>query len=845
MNFSSYTIKKIPEILREFNSSLEAGLSQNAVIERQKKYGFNEIKERETYWWHILWRQFKSAFIYLLIIAAGLAFLLGEEIEGLLILAFIVINVFLGFYQEYRSEKAIKLLKQYIVHKTVARRQGKEIVVNSTELVPGDIVIVEAGDIIPADIRFLKENDLMIDESILTGESAPVRKIVGELTGPAQEIYKAQNIGFSGTMVNSGEGEGIVFATARNTAIGDVSHLTAKVVRESSFEKRLVKISKFIFQLVFITLIVVFLVNLLIKGENAHTGELLIFSIALAVSVVPEALPVVTILSLSRGALHLAKNKVVVKRLSAIEDLGGIEVLCTDKTGTITENKLKVAEIYGSNARDVSLYAVLAVASLNKDRMAVNSFDSALWNYLSSQECEKTGEYQKIDEIPFDPERKHNSVLVKNKKENKYELIVRGEPGSIIKYTQNLNDEESKSVEQWIIKEGKWGHRVLAIAKKEISGRKSYDVAEEEEGLSFLGVVSFVDPIKKTAKSTFEKAKSLGIKIKILTGDSREVAGTVAYQVGLIGSSSEVIVGEEFDKMSIDEQHKAVEKYFVFARVSPQQKYKIIQLLEETYEVGFLGEGINDAPALKVANAALVVDSASDIAREAADIILLEKSLKAVVDGIQEGRKIFANISKYIRLTLASNFGNFYAVASASLILNYLPMLPLQILLLNLLSDFPMIAIATDNVDAEEMKKPKKYDVKEISLLAAILGPISTIFDFIFFGLFYRFGQTILQTNWFIGSMLTELILPFSIRTRLAFFKARRPSGILLWLLLIAAILTVAIPFTKVGQEIFKFEQPAVNHLVWIFGLVIVYFILTEIVKLSYHRISNHKNNKG
>lgn len=372
---------------------------------------------------------------------------------------------------------------------------------------------------------------------------------------------------------------------------------------------------------------------------------------------------------------------------------------------------------------------------------------------------------------------------------------------------------------------------------------KQYAVKDEEKNLTLVGLLSFVDPIKPSAKKAVEQAEKLGVKIKILTGDSQEVAGAVAYQIGLIKKTTDVITGEILDNLPDEEKTLAVEKNSVFARVSPDQKYNIIKLLQENNEVGFLGEGINDAPALKIANVGLVVDSASDIARESTDIILLKKSLEVIIDGIKEGRKVFANTIKYIKATLASNFGNFFAVATASLLIDYLPMLPLQILLLNLLSDFPMIAIATDNVDSQELQKPKSYNLKEIAFLATVLGIVSTVFDFIFFAMFYRIGPAVLQTNWFIGSILTELILLFSIRTKFIFFKAKPPSRILYWLSGLAILVTVILPFTGFGQTVFKFTRPQANQLWLIFGLVICYFIITEIVKHFYYRLEEHKEN--
>jgi len=840
MNAIGYSSKKIEEIFKELSVSA-GGLSQSEAENRIKKYGLNQLAEQKVFWWDVLLRQFKSSFIYLLFGAAILYFAMGQIIDGSMILLFVIINTALGFYQEYKSENSIKLLKEYVTHKTKVIREGKEETIDSKFIVPGDIVAVEAGDIIAADIRFFKENDLMVDESILTGESAPVKKIASEMKDKAKEIYQAGNIGFSGAIVASGRGEGVVLATGRDMAIGSVASLTAETVRESSFEKGIGKISGFILRLILITLIFIFLANITIKGGAADIESLVVFSLALAVSVIPEALPVVTTFSLSSGALRLAKNKVVAKRLSAIEDLGSVEVLCTDKTGTLTENELTVSKIFSDNPQQAIFYASLASSfPEKKSKQPNNAFDLALLKKLSLKDKKELSGYERLNEIPFDPERRRNSVLVC--KGGKRELVIKGALENIISFSENLNESGKKEIAIWASEEGKKGRRVIAVAAREIlSADNDYDIPDEEKDLNFLGLISFADPIKKTTKTAIEKAKKLGVKVKILTGDSSEVAGAVGFQIGLIDSPSEVITGEYLDKMKHNQQREAVEKYFVFARISPRQKYNIIQLLQETSEVGFLGEGINDAPALKIANVGLAVQGAADIAREAADIILLKKSLEVIIDGIKEGRRTFTNTTKYIKATLASNFGNFYAVAIASLLIDFLPMLPLQILLVNLLSDFPMISIATDNIDERELRKPKSYDIKEIALLATILGVVSSVFDFIVFGLFYKMGPGVLQTNWFIASILTELVFLFSIRTKGLFFKGSHPSSLVIFLTAIAGAATIAVPFTKFGQTIFQFVAPTTNHLLLIFAIVAVYFAVTESVKLLYYRYENSK----
>ena len=839
MSFSSFSSKSTSDILSELKTS-EHGLNSDEAVARQKQYGPNQLAVHEIHWWQILGRQFKSPFIYLLLFATALSFFLGEIADGSIVLAFIAINTLLAFVQEYHSEQSLKALEKYVVPEARVLREGKEVKVKTSELVPGDVVVVEAGDIIPADIRFISASNLLIDESVLTGESAPVTKEENPPTKPAEEIDQASNIGFSSTTVVSGKAEGVVFAIGKDTQMGTISKLTVETHHQSSFEKGIIKFSKFILRMIVVILVFLFIINVAIKGREANIAELVLFSIALAVSVVPEALPIVTTISFSRGAEKLAKSKVVVKRLSAVEDLGSIEVLCTDKTGTLTENKLKVSGVKAPDEKLCFFSAALASEYVgDKKRDANNSFDIALWSKLTKTEQAQCLKYKKVNEIPFDPRRKRSSVLVELA-EKKW-LIVRGAP-EVIFEGAHIIGAEKKELQNWLAEEGKQGRRVIAVARKIWSGSANDYKATDETELTFVGMVSFVDPIKSTTAYAVEHAKKLGVAIKILTGDSREVAGAVAAQIKLITDSSQVMTGEEFEKLPSLKQKEAIEKYSVFARVSPEQKYAIIECLEQLgKEVGFLGEGINDAPALKIANVGIVVNNASDIAREAADVVLLNNSLSVIVNGIREGREIFANVIKYIKITLIANFGNFYAIATASLILPYLPMLPIQILLTNLLSDFPMIAIATDRTDNKELRRPRSYNIREVILIALLLGAVSTVFDFIFFGMFKSSGAPILQTAWFIGSVLTELFLIFSVRSRLFFASAKAPSPTLLGLSVLTGMLTLGVACTAWGQKTFQFAELSLNQVLLVLGITIGYFVVTEGIKVLYYKMRGNE----
>ncbi|GBD33988.1 Magnesium-transporting ATPase, P-type 1 [bacterium HR34] len=834
MDIFRYSVKNVEDVAFEFGVDIKSGLSKKEFLQRYKKFGPNKLDLKGVSPINIFLRQFKSPFIYLLFGAMVVAISVGELIDSLMIFIFLMFNTLLGFFQEYTSEKTAQMLNKYILPKIKVLREGKIEWVRAYKLVPGDIIILKAGDKVPADVRLIEQEDLSVDESILTGESVPVLKTTKPLKSIPSSYHEASNLVFSGTYVLKGNAKAIVLFTGRNTVFGRIAKLTVESKKISEFERDISQFSKFILKLVGFVILIVFFANLFINRSDVNVFDLLIFSIALTVSVVPEALPLVITFSLSQGARRLSKKKIIVKRLSAVEDLGSIEVLCSDKTGTLTENKMKIKNIFSNNPEETIWLANLA-SSFEVEKK-IEPFDIALENALSQEQKIKIKNFKKIKEEPFDPKTRENIVLVDDGV-NKI-FIERGAPEVILPKCHNLNEDNKEKIYRWIKQEGERGYRVLAVGYKKIyNNKKEFDLIalSKAGGLNFSGIISFTDSIKKSAFEVVKNARQLGVKIIILTGDRPEVAGAVAKEIGLIDSPDKVISGEQWKASSEKQKEKYLEEYSVFARVSPEEKFDIIQMLRKRYTVGFLGEGINDAPALKIAGVSLVVDSAADIAREAADIILLRNNLQVVIDGIKEGRKVFANTTKYIKATLSSNFGNFFAIATASLVVNFLPMLPIQILLVNLLTDMPLVAISTDNVDKSELRSPKRYDVKEIIIVSIMLGVVSTIFDFMFFGLFHHISPEVLQTNWFIGSVLTELILIFSIRSRMLFFKSSLPSKFIIILSIIIFILTLTIPFTSMGQEVFRFVPPTMEHLGLIILLVVAYFFSSEFVKFMYY----------
>ncbi len=832
--FLLYSNNSVDEALKKLDSSYD-GLSSKEVAHRQKIYGLNKLGEQKTSALVVLWRQLKSPFFFIFLGIAIVSLLAGEHYNGYVIFLCLLVNVSLGFFQEYRAERSLYLLKKYLIHVERVIRDGKEIEISHDDLVPGDIVMLTPGTVIPADVRFVQTENVLVDESILTGESAPVKKISTILSKKNLTVYEASNIGFAGTTVVTGKAQALIIATGKDTAMGEIASLTVATMRESSFAKDVGKLGKFIIKLILITLVVVFIGNVWIKQGKIDVISLFIFSTALAITVIPEALPVVVTFCLSQGVSRLAKKKVIVKRLSAIESLGSVEILCTDKTGTLTENVLTIANVESENPEKTVFYATLgAESSWDFLPQQTKGFDHVLWNYLTEEQQKKIVSYTRVTELPFDPLRKKNSVVVK--KNHSYELVVRGMPEEVISLCTISNHH---MVERYLNQEGQKGNRVLAIAHRTIPGNSS--ILDEEKNLTFLGFISFVDPLKPTAIEAVQKAKKLGIIIKVLSGDSKEVCGTVAYNIGLIEDSNEVITGFEFSKKSMHEKRKLVEQYSVFARVLPEQKYEIIQLLQHNHEVGYMGDGINDAPALKIADVSLAVQDAVDIARETADIILLKKSLLVIVNGIEEGRIILINTFKYLRTTISTTFGNFYSVALISLIIDYLPMLPIHLLLANILTDLPMISISLDTVSTREVKHRTVMNVRDIIIIATILGTVCTVFDSIYFGFFKKNIPNMVQTGWFTFSVLCGLAFIFSIRTKGLFFKAPRPSYVMIMLSLGMALLAVILPYIEWAQRIFTFTPMPLAHLYFIFFLVVCYFVTSETIKCLYYKYRNNE----
>ena len=801
-------------------SNLE-GLSSTEAAERLKEYGPNSLPEPQHRLLRLILRQFSGIFNVLLLAAAAVTFFLGETIDGAFILFFVFLGAALNVFQEYKSNAAADKLKSYFVRTITVRRDGQDQELPVADIVPGDILKLESGDIIPADAIVRQAKSFQVDETTFTGESIPVSKQASaDLTADAADGSRL----LQGVVVISGNALAEVTATGTKTRLASISATASAVQAESELVKGIDRISTFILKITLITLLFVILANVLIDGKETDIPSLLIFAIALAVSVIPEALPLVLTFSLSRGALQFAKKDVIVKRLSSVQDLGSVNLICSDKTGTITENRLvhKNSYIVPESAFHPLILARLAAHDL--EGPAPEPFDRATNEALSDEQRSEIAAFKLLEEEAFDPALRSNGAVVR-KEDGLMLHIRRGSPEYF--FEQGLVHREQ--VGGWLADEERAGRRVLGV---------SYD---DGSGARFGGFVSFVDTLKDTTIETIAAARKLNVAVTIITGDALMVAEAVGREAGLVTSSGEVMKAAQFLALPIQEQFKRISTIRVFARTTPEQKLQLIELLKKQYTVGFLGEGINDAPALKAAHVSMVVQSAADVARETADIVLLKNDLRVIVEGIRMGRETHANTLKYIRATLVSNFGNFYAVAIGSLFISFLPMLPKQLLLLNLLSDFPMMAIAFDRVSEQEVAQPQRYDFRSLYIIFVTLGLVSTVFDFIYFALFYRISPEVLQTNWFIASVITELLLMASIRSMLPIEKAGWPAPLVVLVSVLALVITLALPMIPWTAEFFEFTRPTTAHLVLIMSLALLYLIITELAKRPLARFLDRK----
>ncbi|MGH7799198.1 MAG: magnesium-translocating P-type ATPase [Thermodesulfobacteriota bacterium] len=820
------------EILFETLKTSINGLSEAEAQERLEEYGYNEPakKKKRNIILQIL-SKFTNPLVIVLLIIAIFSLFFGEKISALLVSLMAIMSVFLSFIQEYRAGKEAEKLGEMVRATATVHRNGKPREVKIREIVPGDIVDLSAGDMIPADLRIISCKDLFINQAPLTGESFPVEKFAEPVQPKNNSISELINIAFMGSSVVSGTALGLVIKTGISTQFGEISRRLATIVVPTSFDKGIRKFTWLMIRLMLILIVVIFAINALFKGNLV---EAFLFSLAVAVGLTPEMLPMLVAVNLSKGAIAMSKKQVIIKHLNSIQNFGAMDVLCTDKTGTLTLDRIvleKHCNVVEEDDEDVLRYAY------------INSFyQTGLKNLLDKAILRHkkllVKQFKKVDEIPFDFSRRIMSVVIEM--DGKHRIISKGAPEEIFKRcTRYELDGELYAIERLTLPDLKEeldnlsrnGLRVLAIGHKDIDNKKEVYSKDDEKDLILKGYVAFLDPPKPTAKRAIKALKKLGIGLKVLTGDNELVTKKICGDVGL--DVKGLVTGDQVDKLSDKELQELVETTTVFARLSPLQKERIIHALNENkHVVGYLGDGINDAPSLKASDVGISVNNAVDIAKESADIILLKKSLMVLRDGVIEGRKTFGNIVKYIKMGASSNFGNMFSMTGASLFLPFLPMLPIQILLNNFLYDLSQVAIPTDEVDKEYLMESRPWNIEYIKKFVIIIGPISSIFDFLTYGvlLLIHASPALFHTGWFLESLCTQTLVIHIIRTGKIPFIESKPSKFLVLTSLFIVTVGLVMPFSPLAKT-FGFVQPPLFYFIILVGIIATYLFVVQVVK--------------
>ena len=751
----------------------------------------------------------------------------------MIILAIVLISGVLGFLQEASAAGAVEKLLSIIKIKTQVLRDGKPLEIYVEKVVPGDIVIVNAGDVIPADCRILESRDLFVDEATLTGETYPAEK--ASATVPANTVLSARsNVVWMGTHVVSGSGKVLVVATGKKTKFGEVSQQLKLRPEETEFEHGIRRFGYFLMQVTLVLVIIIFAINVYLARPVL---DAFLFSLALAVGLTPQLLPAIISINLSHGAKRMAEQKVIVKRLASIENFGSMNILCSDKTGTLTKGTVILESFLDIDGRPNDKVLFYAYLNAYYETGFNNPIDEAIKSY---RPIDLTG-YQKLDEIPYDFTRKRLSVLVSKGEEHL--MVTKGALSNVMNacsLADNGQTIDISLVKDKILKQlddlSKEGFRVLGVAYKRVDGSNKISKADESD-MIFAGLLVFADPLKPHIVETIGSLRQLGITLKIITGDNHAVAATIGRQIGL--SNPSVISGSDLRQMSDEALIKQVSSADIFAEIEPNQKERIIIALKKAGNVvGYMGDGINDASALHVADVGISVESAADVAKEAADIVLLEQDLAVLVQGVREGRVTFTNTLKYIFMATSANFGNMFSMAGASLFLSFLPLLPKQVLLTNLMTDFPEMAIATDNVDAESTNLPRRMDIKFIRKYMVVFGILSSVFDYMTFGaLLFILHATPDQfrTGWFLESVISATLIVLVIRTRRPFFKSRPGKHLLIATLSIVGI-TLILPFTPLSAILGFSQLPPVFYMM-LGGIVVLYMILAEVIKEIFYKI--------
>ncbi|MDR2777733.1 MAG: magnesium-translocating P-type ATPase [Rickettsiales bacterium] len=843
---ASFSVMDQGSILRELKTDLEEGLSTDYVESVQDEYGYNEIGGDDDHsWYATLAESIFNSFNVVLMVLAAVSLATRDVKASVTIMSLVLVSSLIKFVQENKSNRASEKLKSMIRTTATTIRDGRRREVEISDLVKGDVLYLSAGDIVPADLRILESRDLFISQSYLTGESEPIEKFskLSEetLSNMPKSPIELEDLCFMGTNVVSGTAIAVVLFTGMETYFGSMTKMIVRKKAETSFNRGLARVSSFLIKFMLLVVSIVFVINWYAKNDLFNA---LLFAISMAVGMTPEMLPVIISSNLTKGVISMSKKRTIVKNMNSVQNFGAMDILCSDKTGTLTENVIVLQ--YHLNIHGKEDIRVLRHAYLNSnfqtglrnlldlaiiDRAVKNSFYSL--NY----------EYQKIDEIPFDFTRKRMSVVLRDKN-GKLQMITKGaleEMLQICKYAEyngevvEINGKIRDEIIETVLELNNKGMRVLAIAQKNnITSEERIDVRTESD-MVMMGYLSFLDPPKQTAKSAIEALKNLNVRVKVLTGDSDIIAANVCEKVGI--RNDRIMFGSDMEAMDDAKLRREVENYDIFAKLTPQQKLRIIKSLKNLgHIVGFMGDGINDAPAMKEADVAISVDSAVDIAKESADIILLKKDLNVLVDGVMEGRKIFCNIVKYVKMTLSSNLGNILSVLFASIFLPFLPMLPVQMLLLNVLYDLSQISIPWDNVDREYLKTQKKWDVYSIKRFVLSVGPISSLCDIILFIIMYKhlkWGESLFRSGWFIASMLTQTIIIHLIRTEKKPIVESNVSPGVFFATTISMLASIIIPYTGIGQSLSLTAVP-LNYYLWLFLVIVLYIAMVQVVKKLY-----------
>jgi Mg2+-importing ATPase len=833
-NSLSFWSISVPELLKQLNVSAD-GLKTEEARNRLEQYGANRIKpqKRSDILFH-LFSQFKSPIILILLFATMLSFFLKDPVDAFIILLIVLVSGLLGFWQEHSASNAIAKLLAIVQVRSTVVRDGAEKEIPVEEMVPGDIVILHAGDIVPGDSMLLESRDLYVDEAMLTGETFPVEKSVSVLA-PDTALAHRTNTVWMGTHIVSGSARAIVILTGKNTQFGKVSERLKLKPPETDFEHGIRRFGYFLGEVTLVLVVLIFAINVYL---HKPVLESFLFSLALAVGLTPQLLPAIISINLAHGAKKMAEKKVIVKRLASIENLGSMNVLCSDKTGTLTEGTVQVEsalDVNGVASEKVFLYSYL---NAFYETGFTNPIDMAILNYRKID----LSEYHKHDEIPYDFLRKRLSIAVG--RGDTHLMVTKGALSNILEICSSVETNDGKlvdiaSMQDQIQKHfsefSNNGFRTLGIAYRNLPSESVIAKTDEKE-MIFLGFLTLFDPPKANIIDTIASLKKLGVSLKVITGDNHLVAATLSKKMGL--SDTRIITGPDLRRMSDNALMKSISDVEVFAEIEPNQKERIIIAIRKAGNVvGYIGDGINDASALHSADVGISVDTAADVAKDAADIVLLEKDLNVLVDGVKEGRSTFANTLKYVFMATSANFGNMFSMAGVSLFIPFLPLLPKQILLTNLMTDFPEMTIATDSVDDEMVNYPRRWDIKAIRKFMITFGMVSSLFDFMTFGLLLlllHVNEGQFRTGWFLESVISASMIVLVIRSRRPFFRSRPGKYLLITTLSIAAI-TLIFPFTPFGK-IFGFIPLSFTTYILILAIVALYIISAEIAKTIFYR---------